>query len=103
MKGSPKIQSPYICHLFGLFDQFRHFEFQFGQIEQVSRHLDQFGPFKKIRIPAEELSQLFCRINRKFKVLIFAIYWVDTIDIFASLFRCTFVSAIFHSSREILD
>ena len=37
------------------------------------------GLDKKFHIPAEELSQFFCRIYRKFKVLIFAISMVNLI------------------------
>ena len=54
----------------GLFDRFRHFETQFGLIGQVLKLFDEFGQFLKFRISAEELSQLLCRIHRKFKVVI---------------------------------
>ena len=79
MQDSPKIQSPNICHYVGGFDLFGRNEVQIEVIRQISRLIDTFFPIQKFRISAEELSQLFCRIRRKFKVLIFDIYWVDLI------------------------
>ena len=47
----------------------------------ISRHLDTFRPFQKFHISAEDLSQVFCRIRRKLKVLIFAHEWVNSIGL----------------------
>ena len=40
-----------------------------------------FGPILKFCISAEELSQLFCRIHRKFKVPILDNKWFDSIGL----------------------
>ena len=81
LQDSPKIQSPNICQYVGSFDMFRHFRLNLDSFDEFQGSLDEFGPFKKFRISAEELSQLFCRIHRKFKVLIFANFWVDLINL----------------------
>ncbi len=63
------------------FDWFRHFDYQYGLIGRIPWHLDTFGPIQKFRISAEDLSQLFCRIHRKLKVLIFANESVDSMGL----------------------
>ena len=49
-------------------------------LDKFLRHLDAFGLNLRFRISAEELSQLFWRIHQKFRVLIFANNWVDSIS-----------------------
>ena len=80
MQDPPKIQSPNMCRLMGKFDRFWHHDSQFGLIGRILRDLDKFGLIHEFRISAEELSQLFCRIHRKFKVVVFADEWVNPIS-----------------------
>ena len=63
------------------FDWFGHYDSRFGLIERVLGHFNTFGPIKNFRISAEELSQLFCRIHRKFIVVKFANKWTDLIGL----------------------
>ena len=64
---------------------FWHYDSQFTYIEPVSRHLDTFGPiwffFVFLQKSSVSSSQLFCRIDRNFNVLKFAIKWVDFIHV----------------------
>ena len=73
-----------------------HFHIQFGIIGQFSRNLDTCSPILIYRNSAEELSQLFCRIHWKLKVLFFDSKWIDSIGLGISILNLNLLDE-FHS------
>ena len=97
-----KLHTLDICRNFSRIDWFSYYNTTFGVSAPFFRSLDPLGRILKFCISTEQRSQLFCRIYRNFKLLIF-VEKFSRIDWF-SYFNTKFgVSAQFFPSLDPFD